>query len=55
MEEELGLRRSPAHRRRHPQAPAALDEITYRASTNPDPERLLPGRIQQPHSCEEHP
>jgi len=34
--------------------PAALDEITYRAPTDPDPERLLPGRIQQPHSCEEH-
>jgi hypothetical protein len=35
--------------------PAALDEITYRAPTDPDPERLLPGRIQQPHSSEEHP
>src|SRR6185295_2265074 len=33
--------------------PAALDEITYRAPTDPDPARLLPGRIQQPHSCEE--
>lgn len=34
-------------------ATAALDEITYRAPTDPDPERLLPGRLQQPHSCEE--
>lgn len=34
-------------------ATAALDEITYRAPPNPDPERLLPGRLQQPHSCEE--
>ena len=35
--------------------PAALDEITYRAPTDPDPERLLPGRLQQPNACEEKP
>lgn len=35
--------------------PAALDEITYGAPPDPDPERLLPGPLQRPHSSEEHP